>query len=674
MSKPVIVCVDDEKFVLDTLRTTLTQTFGDDYLIEIAEDGPEALELVSDLLANGKDVPVIISDYVMPQMRGDELLQHIQIISRKTLKIMLTGQANIEGVTNAVNEADLYRFISKPWTNTQLVHVVEKAVKDYFDEKEKEERSRALLDVTPDLVLFVRRDGLVLDYRRSVGEGGTPEDCSGKRLTDIFHDGVAAMFSENIKALTHGGGCVSFEFDLEHGKLRRHFEARLTACGQETVLAVVRDVSLGKETERALRSAIADAEQANRAKSAFLANMSHEIRTPMNGVIGMTGLLLDTELSADQREYAEIVKSSGESLLDLIDDILDFSKMEAGKLTLDQRDFNLRQLLDEVVAPLALRAQQKGLEFICAAAPNVPDRLCGDPNRLKQILVNLIGNAVKFTESGEIAVSVERIPPGTLPEQDGTISLRFCVRDTGIGIPADKQGLLFEKFSQVDASTTRRFGGTGLGLAISRQLTELMGGKIGVESQEAGTTFWFTIATKPGVAEDESAATTVPADTRGTNILVGAARAVAPRVLLAEDHETNRLVAERMLKKLGVQTNAVSNGADAVAALERERYSLVLMDVQMPVMDGFEATRKIRGREAKSQKAKDKHASDGSQTSGRIPIIAMTAHAMRGDREKCLEAGMDDYIAKPLSITLLADMLTKWLSKCGAPSEPLQSS
>ncbi len=254
MSKPVIVCVDDEKFVLDSLRTTLSQAFGDDYLIEIAEDGDDALAVVKELLANGQEVPVVISDYVMPHMRGDELLQHIQIISQNTLKIMLTGQANIEGVTNAVNDADLYRFVSKPWNNSALVQVVRKAVQEYFSEKEKADRSRALLELTPDLVLFIRRDGLVLDYRGPEEDGAGAAARTGKFLEDIFPPEIARVFSAKIRALPPHGECVSFDYTLEVGSLDRHFETRLTSCGEEAVLAVARDVSANKEVERALHA------------------------------------------------------------------------------------------------------------------------------------------------------------------------------------------------------------------------------------------------------------------------------------------------------------------------------------------------------------------------------------------------------------------------------------
>lgn len=519
--------------------------------------------------------------------------------------------------------------------------------------KAEEDRLEALRELETILAaslvgIVLVRDGLITtaNERMTAILGYTLEEMVGKNVQMFFPNKEAfrrfvRMYARQLaqRELEH----IEYQLRKKDGTVipcTLSGKAIAAPALSQGVVWVVEDITERKRAENELEQARRQAVAASRAKSVFLANMSHELRTPMNGIIGITGLLLDIKQTPAQRKRLELIRTSAGLLMKIINDILDFSKVEAGRLELEETPFSLRSALDGVIENLDVQAREKGLTLTVNVEDQVPDILKGDPARLMQVIVNLVANSLKFTRIGEVILHISLLK-SLGPDR---VSLIFEVRDTGIGIAPAKREIIFEAFAQADSSHTRQYGGTGLGLSICRRIVRLMGGEIHLDSEQGkGSRFWFSlpfiVARQHDPPEHESAAASCSSRPQGC---------LAGRILLAEDEFINTTLAVTLLEEAGFTVRSVTTGKEAVKAWQEEEFDCILMDIQMPEMDGYEAVRRIREQEIKK--------------GGYTPIIAMTAYAMDDDRGRCLEAGMDDYLAKPINRSVLLDLLGRFLS------------
>jgi PAS domain S-box-containing protein len=537
--------------------------------------------------------------------------------------------------------------------------------------RQTEERFRAMVQNSSDIITVFDADGTILHQTPSVERvlGYRAEDRIGANAFSaaIVHpDDFADKRAFFDSMLRRPGVPLTAEFRLRHldGSWRDIEAIGQNLLDDPTVAGIVanyRDITKRKHVEQQLIHAKDAAESANRAKDEFLANVSHEIRTPMNAILGMTELALDSPLTEDQHQVLKTVKSAGDNLLGIIDDLLDFSKIEAGKLELDPTSFSLRAVVGDTLRALAVRARAKGLELVCDVRQNVPDALIGDAGRLRQILLNLVANAIKFTHQGEVVVSIDAVSAGG---SNGEVELLLTVRDTGIGIAPEKQATIFQAFEQEDTSTTRKYGGTGLGLTIAAQLVELMGGSIHVDSEPGrGSTFSFTArfgqqphSTQPAeisplklASEVRSLASpevpTAKAPSISDNGCPSDASASPLRIIVAEDNEFNVLFMQQLLGQRGHFVRIANNGVEALALAEEGGFDLLLLDIHMPELDGFRVIQAIRERER--------------TTAGHLPVIAFTARSGKDDRKRCLSVGVDDFLVKPVQVAALWEAINR---------------
>ncbi|MFZ5441078.1 MAG: ATP-binding protein [Myxococcota bacterium] len=567
---------------------------------------------------DGQSVTTSLSELEGALRRGEQVRYAVRCLRRDgqwcwlrvTARPCVTGRAAVCGVGMVVPEGEVH----------------DEATKTRLEALERSEaRADALLAASPDLLFHVSASGKFLDYRASNAQRlyVTPERFLGHTFEDVLPPEVARLSRQALERARLTGEMQHFFYELPGGEELRSFEARSAPMRGGDVLFVIRDVTDSKRNEAALVAAREEALERNQRKTQFLANVSHEIRTPLNGILGVTELLKQQTLTGELREYVDVLQGAGESLLAIVNDVLDLSKIEANRLELEPRVFDLEQVLNETVRTFVALAQRKGLSLGVEVEASARGPVRGDPARVRQIINNLVGNALKFTEQGSVRVSAVR---------DGE-RVTIGVADTGPGIAAEHQERIFEPFEQADFAIQRRYGGTGLGLAITRRIARLMGGDVSLESALGrGARFELDVPLPSVVITHRPSP---------TSRVTPAPRPL--RVLLAEDDPVNAAMTAALVGRLGHRVSVVGNGAECVDTVKAGEVDLVLMDVHMPELDGLEATRLIR----EAEKGTRRH----------LPIVALTANAMKGDDLRCLSAGMDAYLAKPVTVAALKDLL-----------------
>ena len=752
MKKPVIVCIDDEPDVLNSLKIELKKAIGDQCIIETAEGGEDALELLSDLQADEYEIALVLSDYIMPDIKGDELLRRIHERSPDTLTIMLTGQADLEALSNAIKYAKLYRYIPKPWQNEDLKLTVVEAIHSYLQDQKltdeilkrqevneelkvvnaalsaSESRLNQFLEALPVGVSVYNPDGSIAYFNQTardlLGADTIPESTAEQlaatyqlyvantdelyppenlpilralkgefvRVDDveIRQDGKITAIEINTTPIFDASGNIVYAIAAFQDISDRKQAEKILADYQHTL-----EAQIDERTEQLQQAALA-AEAANKAKSTFLANMSHELRTPLNSILGFAQIMESSpNLTVENRENLRIIHRSGEHLLTLINQALDLSKIEAGRMMTDPKNFDLYRLLDDLQDMFQLRAQTQELQLSFHREDEVPQYVRTDDVKLRQVLINLLSNAIKFTQTGGIILRVKKLDKSGFVELlessnaffdtatsirefainsrdltrlelgedaddltiDPVVFLQFEIEDTGVGIAPEELGNVFKAFVQT-ASGQKTQKGTGLGLTISRQFVRLMGGEIVVESQlELGTTFKFEIPVGAVYPAD------IPAPQINREVMGLEPNQPCYRILIVDDREDNRQLLVKMLSPLGFKLQQASNGCEAIEVWETWHPHLILMDVRMPVMDGYEATQEIKLRiQQREQEQQGNGEMSISLSDSPIPkIVALTASTIEGRRSFALLIGCDDFISKPFRKTDIFDTLKKHL-------------